>query len=148
MEDLHEELYEEDIIEEKRQFKVYFIKEYKWFFNKNYKKAKSDYILNVNKIIKEKFNNEFFSMNKFQAFLLNYEITKLLDKAINISNRKYDKIVYINNNITISSVLNTMIALKQSYPKIDFDFILIDKDDEMGAIKEKKEAKGLQIIMD
>lgn len=129
-----------------RNFKIYFIKEYKWYFNKNNRKNKSDYILNINKIIKEKFNDDFYIMNRMQAFLLNYEIQKLLDKAINISNNKYDKIIYINDNITISSILNTVKFLNDCYDNITFEYILYDKNEEFESIKEKPNMSKLNII--
>ena len=113
-----------------RFIKVYFVKEYKLFFNKNNKKAKRDYILNVNKIIKDRFNEDFYILNNIQAFLLNYEIKKLLDKAINISNKKYQNIIYINDNMSITGLLNTVSFLSATYNNLGFDFILLDKEDE------------------
>ena len=130
----------------KHMIKVFFVKEHRHFFNKNYKKKKSDYILNIDKIIKEKFDDVSFSvMNPKQAFLLNYEIKKLLDKSITITNQKYNQIVYINNNITTTSILNIMKFLKSRYDFKDFVFTLIDRDDDLYELAGKDEASDLKI---
>ena len=65
-----------------RELTIVFVRDYKTFVERFSKKSKSDYVLNINKIVKEKFQTEIFIPNKVQAFLLNYEISKLIDKVI------------------------------------------------------------------
>ena len=72
-----------------RELTIVFVRDYKTFVERFSKKSKSDYVLNINKIVKEKFQTEIFIPNKVQAFLLNYEISKLIDKVIKIKNQKY-----------------------------------------------------------
>ena len=114
-----------------KSIKVYFTKEHKHIFNKVNKKKKSDYIINVDKLMAEKMQGNLYVMNKIQAFLINHEIKKMLDKAVTISNHKYDTIVYINANMNKSTVLNTQKFLTESYyDKLKFKFTVIDKQDE------------------
>lgn len=115
----------EEILEE-RKVQIVFVREYRNFINVFNKKSKEDYILNVSKIIKEKFKTKFIIPNKVQSFLLNYEIKKLLDKAINIKNQKYKKIIYLNSNLTVSTVLNTMTFIDSEYDPIVFEYHLIE----------------------
>jgi len=82
---------------EKRNIEVVFVKDYKSFILAFNKKDKSDYILNVSKLLKDKFSTKFLVPNKVQSFLLNYEIKKLLDKAISVKNEKYSRIIYLNS---------------------------------------------------
>ena len=91
-----------------RELEIIFIKEYKFFIKRFEKKEKGDYLLNVNKIINDKFNTKFLVPNPVQSFLLNYEIKKLLDKAVNIKNNKYNRIIFLNSTITFSGIQNTM----------------------------------------
>ena len=115
----------------RRIINVYFAKEYKHVFNKNNKKSKNDYILNIDKITRERLNNESaLVLNPLQAFILNYEIKKLLDKAITISNQKYDNIIYVNAKLNVSSILNIIQFLNKTYVGSNFHFMLIDKSDE------------------
>ncbi len=93
---------------EKRQIEVVFVREYKGFISAFSKKSKTDYILNVTKIVKDKFNTRFIVPNKVQSFLLNYEVKKLLDKAIKVKNKKYTRIIYLNANLSISTILNSI----------------------------------------
>jgi hypothetical protein len=109
-----------------RSLDVIFIKEFKFFIKTFVKKNKEDYLLNVNKIIKDKFGTKFLVPNPVQSFLLNYEIKKLMDKAINIKNEKYIKIIYLNSNITTTGIYNTMEFLKSEYPTILFNYYIID----------------------
>ena len=120
-----------------RCINIYFIKEYKHFFNKNNKKSRSDYILNINKIIKDKFSKEIFVFNNIQAFLLNYEVKKLLDKAITISNEKYENVIYINDNLSLAGMINIHQFLYDTYKDIGFNFIVLDKEEEFGDIQIK-----------
>ena len=107
---------------EKRQIKVVFVREYKNFISNFNKKEKGDYVLNVTKLIKDKFSTKFIVPNKVQSFLLNYEIKKLLDKAIKVKNKKYTTIVYLNGNLSITSVLNTIEFMSNEYPLIEFSY--------------------------
>ena len=65
--------------EDNRELNVIFIREFRSFTSVYSKKGKDDYVLNVNKIIKDKFDSKFIVPNKVQSFLINYEIKKLLD---------------------------------------------------------------------
>ncbi len=127
-----------------RKLDVVFIREFKGFTSQFGKKSKEDYILNVNKIIKDKFNSKFIVPNKIQSFLINYEIKKLLDKAIFIKNEKYKRIVYLNSNMSISTVQNAILFIEDEYHPIEFDYTLIEPkefdDDGLDRIK------GLKII--
>lgn len=115
-----------ETIEEKRQIEVVFVKEHKFFIKKYEKKSKSDYMLNINKLIKDKLNSKFIVPNKIQAFVLNYEIKKLLDKAINIKNNKYSRIIYMNSDLSISGISNTIDFLDSEYEYVEFFYRVID----------------------
>ena len=110
---------------EKRKISVVFVKDYKSFILTFNKKDKSDYILNVSKLIKDKFSTKFIIPNKVQSFLLNYEIKKLLDKAITVKNEKYDQIIYLNSNLSTTTILNTIDFISDEYPDFEFKFRLI-----------------------
>ncbi len=113
-----------------RELDIVFIKEYKFFIKKFDKKQKEDYLLNVNKIIKDKFNTKFLVPNPVQSFLLNYEIKKLLDKAVNIKNEKYNRIIFLNSSITLSGVENTIEFLDIEYVDVNFKYCVIDPKEE------------------
>jgi hypothetical protein len=113
-----------------RNMDIVFVKDYKSFISAYKSKEKGDYILNVSKIIKDKFNTKFLIPNKVQSFLLNYEIKKLLDKAINLKNKKYSRIVYLNLNLSTTSILNTIDFINEEYSEFQFTYILIDSNDE------------------
>jgi mRNA-degrading endonuclease HigB of HigAB toxin-antitoxin module len=83
-------------------------------------------VLNVNKIIKDKFKTKFIVPNRVQSFLLNYEIKKLLDKAINIKNKKYRRVIYLNSNISTPIIINTMTFIGEEYDKLTFTYHLIE----------------------
>jgi hypothetical protein len=110
---------------EKRKISLVFVKDYKSFILTFNKKDKSDYILNVSKLIKDKFSTKFIIPNKVQSFLLNYEITKLLDKAIMVKNEKYNQIIYLNSNLSTVSILNTIDFISDEYPDFEFTYQLI-----------------------
>jgi hypothetical protein len=110
---------------EKRKISIIFVKDYKSFILTFNKKDKSDYILNVSKLIKDKFSTKFIVPNKVQSFLLNYEIKKLLDKAITVKNEKYDRIIYLNSNISSTTILNTIDFISTEYPDFEFIYQLI-----------------------
>lgn len=121
-----------------RVMNVYFIREYKFFFNKNNKKSPVDYVLNVDKIIDEKTQGAPpVIFNSVQTFMLNYEIKKMLDKAVTIVNEKYDNIVYINGRMTSSGVLNIIGHLEKTYPNNSFNYVLLDRDDEFTEVVER-----------
>lgn len=108
-----------------RLINIVFVKDYKSFILAFDKKDKSDYILNVSKLIKDKFNTKFIVPNKVQSFLLNYEIKKLLDKALNVKNKKYKRIVYLNSNLSASNILNTISFIEGEYSDLSFEYCLI-----------------------
>lgn len=112
--------------EDNRELNVIFIREFRSFTSVYSRKGKDDYILNVNKIIKDKFDSKFIVPNKVQSFLINYEIKKLLDKAIHIKNEKYRNIVYLNSNISISTIRNAMYFIDSEYYPINFTYELIE----------------------
>ena len=112
--------------ETNRELNVIFIREFRSFTSVYSKKGKEDYILNVNKIIKDKFNSKFIVPNKVQSFLINYEIKKLLDKAIYIKNEKYKNIIYLNSNISISTIRNAIHFIDNEYYPITFNYELIE----------------------
>lgn len=115
-----------------RSLEIIFVKDQRQFIHTFTKKQKCDYLLNVNKIIKEKFDHEILVPNKIQAFLINYEIKKLIDKAINVRNRKYNRIIYVNAGLSISNINNTIKFLNSSYSTISFVPKLIDLDLDIG----------------
>ena len=103
-----------------RRLEIVFVKDQKQFIQTFSKKQKCDYLLNVNKIIKEKFEQEILVPNKIQSFLINYEIKKLIDKAINVRNRKYNRIIYVNSGLSASSVNNAIKFLNTAYQSVEF----------------------------
>lgn len=109
-----------------RVLDIIFVREFRSFTSVYSKKTKEDYILNVNKIIKDKFNTKFIVPNKVQSFLINYEIKKLLDKAIHIKNKKYKKIIYLNSNLSISLIKNAMLFIGEEYYPVSFKYLLIE----------------------
>lgn len=110
---------------EERIVNIVFVREYKNFISAFQKKSKEDYVLNVNKIIKDKFKTKFIVPNKVQSFLLNYEVKKLLDKAINIKNQKYKRIIYLNTNLSTSLMLNTIDFIEDQYDNLSFDYSFV-----------------------
>ena len=117
-----------------RKLEIVFVRDQKQFVQIFNKKQKCDYLLNVNKIIKDKFEQEILVPNKIQAFLINYEIKKLIDKAVNVRNRKYSKIIYVNAGLSASTINNTIQVLGTAYSTIKFTPKLIDVDSEIGKI--------------
>jgi hypothetical protein len=117
-----------------RRLEIVFVKDQKQFIQTFSKKQKCDYLLNVNKIIKEKFEQEILVPNKIQSFLINYEIKKLIDKAINVRNRKYNRIIYVNSGLSASSVNNAIKFLNTAYQSVEFIPQLIDGDLDIGEL--------------
>lgn len=128
-----------------RTVNVVFVKEYRYYIHAFQKKSKEDYVLNVSKIIKEKFNTKFIVPNPVQSFLLNYEIKKLLDKAINIKNQKYSNIIYLNSNITYTSLLNTMQFIGMEYPDVEFTYKFIEYKEQDDTIRSIPELEVIKI---
>lgn len=112
-----------------KSISVIFVKDYKSFISAFERKNKGDYILNVSKLIKDKFNTKFIVPNKVQSFLLNYEIKKLLDKAITVKNEKYSRIIYLNSNLSITSMLNTIDFIGSEYESFNFNYSLVNSAD-------------------
>lgn len=125
---------------EERIIVIVFAKEYRNYISAFNKKSKEDYILNVSKIIKDKFNTKFLIPNKVQSFLLNYEIKKLLDKAINIKNQKYKRIIYLNSNLSKTTILNTIDFISSEYYPVKFKYSIIESkeldEEDIGEIPE------------
>jgi hypothetical protein len=121
---------------EGRLISIVFVREYRSFVAQFSKKSKEDYVLNVNKIIKEKFKTKFIVPNKVQSFLLNYEIKKLLDKAINIKNKKYKRIVYLNSNLSALAVEKTIDFIESEYSEFGFAYVLIESKSSEEEIQE------------
>jgi len=117
-----------------RELSIVFVRDYKTYVEHFSKKSKSDYALNINKIMKEKFQTEVFIPNKVQAFLLNYEISKLIDKVIKIKNQKYSRLIYLNSELSPTGILNSINFLKTTYSWVDFDFSVVDPDKEFQAV--------------
>lgn len=117
-----------------RRLEIVFVKDQKQFIQTFSKKQKCDYLLNVNKIIKEKFEQEILVPNKIQSFLINYEIKKLIDKAINVRNRKYNRIIYVNSGLSASSINNAIKFLNTAYQSVSFIPQLIDGDLDIGEL--------------
>jgi hypothetical protein len=115
---------------ETRLLQIVFVRDHKLFIQVLQKKGKSDYLLNINKIIREKFDQDIVFPNKIQSFLINYEIKKLIDKAVNVRNRKYQRIIYVNSSIGPNTVLNTVDFLNGAYEDVKFEPVLIDPDNE------------------
>lgn len=133
---------EDEIENINRSLKIVFIREFRSFSSIFSKKNKEDYILNVNKIIKDKFNSKFITPNTVQSFLINYEIKKLLDKAIHIKNKKYKNIIYLNSNLSITVIENAMQFISEEYYPIKFEYNLIEpkefNNDGLSRIKKLK----------
>jgi hypothetical protein len=116
------------IDQQDRSLEILFVRDQKQFVSFYAKKQKCDYLLNVSKIIKDKFDQEIIVPNKIQAFLINYEIKKLIDKAINVRNRKYNRIIYVNNSLSVNTIDNTIRFLSAEYSTVKFIPKLVDPD--------------------
>lgn len=133
-------------LNDSRGINIFFVKSSKLFFNRKNKKKRNDYVLNIDRIIKEKFECDCFVLNNIQAFLLNFEIKKLLDKAISIANKKYNRIIYVSNNISTSGIINTIKFLKENYSDINFTFLLIDEREEYKHLPLKSDLSDLYLV--
>lgn len=127
----------------KRYIDIFFTKKHK-YFNKLDLPKSNNYILNINSLMKEKLNTEFFVMNKIQSFVLNIEIKKCIDRSINLKNGKYDNLIYINENMNITSVLNMIRFIEATYKNIKFKYNVIDDSGSFKEIKEKR--KDIKLV--
>ena len=130
-----------------RKITVHVVNELSVVFNKNNKKLKSDYVLNIGKIIKNKIGTCSMILNPFQIWVLNYEIAKLLRKVITIPSDKYTDIYYINKNVSSSAVLNLSEFLANNYKDVSFDYIMHmrEGDQDMNEIYSSISSNGLKI---
>lgn len=101
----------------KRDISVIFTTEHKYVFNKNNRKEKFDYLLNVNKIKKNLFHDLPIVLNKTQVFVLNFEVQKMFHKALTINNQKYTNIIYINSEMDSHIIQNIINYLNKIYGK-------------------------------
>jgi len=122
---------------ENRCISVFFTKKHK-HFNKLDLQKTNNYVLNINLLIREKLNTEFFIMNNIQSFILNIEIKKCIDRSINLKNGKYDNLIYVNDNMTISSILNMITFIEATYKNIKFDYTLLDSENLFNDILNKR----------
>lgn len=112
----------------KRDIQVVFTKEHKYVFNKDNRKEKNDYLLNVNKIKKSLFDDLPIILNKTQVFVLNFEVQKMFNKALTIANQKYTNIIYINSDLNNIILSNIITYLDKNYTRdIQFSYVLFDK---------------------
>lgn len=130
-----------------RKLEIVFVKDQKQFVKIFLKKQKGDYLLNVNKIIKDKFDQDIVIPNKIQSFLINYEIKKLIDKAVNVRNRKYNRIIYVNSNLTASTINNTVHFLGTAYTTIKFSPKMIDLESEIGKVQGVSSIKKPKVLV-
>lgn len=121
-----------------RSIEIYFIKDYKNYVDNFGKKAKSEYVLNINKLIREKMDSDFAVPNKYQSFLLNYEIRKLIDKVINIKNKKYTRVIYQNYNLDYHIAEATLKLLQTFYPQITFEPFILESDNEFESFADRE----------
>lgn len=132
--------------EKKRELTIVFVKDYKTFVEHFSKKCKSDYVLNVNKLVKEKFQCEIFIPNKVQAFLLNYEISKLIDKVVKIKNQKYTRLIYLNTELSSSGILNSISFLNSTYDWVNFSFKIVDSEKNLTESLKSVKNKTIKIV--
>lgn len=130
----------------KRLINIVFVKDYKSFISNFDKKDKGDYILNVSKLIKDKFNTKFIVPNRVQSFLLNYEIKKLLDKAITVKNEKYSRVIYLNSNLSTTTILNTIDFIESEYIDFTFKYSLVNCEMDINREEAVRLPKDLEIF--
>lgn len=130
----------------KRLINIVFVKDYKSFISNFDKKDKGDYILNVSKLIKDKFNTKFIVPNRVQSFLLNYEIKKLLDKAITVKNEKYSRVIYLNSNLSTTTILNTIDFIESEYIDFTFKYSLVNCEMDINREEVVRLPKDLEIF--
>jgi hypothetical protein len=113
---------------------VFFAKDYKTYVELYGKKTKNEYVLNINKLIREKIGTEYLVPNKTQAFLLNYEIRKLVDKTISSKSKKYTRLVYLNCSMSVTGIMNAIEFFRSTYPQIEFNPLIIDTESEFAGL--------------
>jgi hypothetical protein len=118
-----------------KPIEIYFTRDQKTYIDKLGKKSKTDYLLNVNKVIREKLEADFVVPNDIQAFMLNYEIGKIIDKVLNTKNRKYTRLIYLNYNLDFAVALTTLDFMRNKYSDIAFTAYIIECDDEFEAYR-------------
>lgn len=124
-----------------RPIEIFFVKDYKTYVELYGKKTKSEYVLNVNKLIREKLGTDYIVPNKTQAFLLNYEIRKLVDKVISSKSKKYTRLVYLNSSMSLTGIMNAIEFLSNTYKIIEFQPHIIDTEQEFDGV-----APGCKIV--
>ena len=76
------------------------------------------------------FPQEGFEVKDNNLFFNDLDIKKLIDKAVNVRNRKYSRIIYVNANLNLTSIINTLEFLNQSYYSVKFFAKVLDPEDE------------------
>lgn len=120
---------------------IYFIRDQKSYLDKFGRKQKTDYILNVNKIIREKLDADFVVPNAMQAFLLNYEIGKIINKVLNTKTKKYTRLVYMNYNLDFAVALTMFNFIKNKYPDTTFSAFILESDGEFAKYNDNQQIK-------
>lgn len=94
------------------------------------KDMKGKFVFNVDKIIKSKVDSDVQIMNDMQLFILNYELVRILTKIV--ADGKHTDLLYINKNLSVTSVNNLISMLSKTYKNHVFDCLLYceDEDDE------------------
>jgi len=133
------------MIFKKREIIVIFTKEFKYVINKNYKKQKQDYVLNVNKLKKTLYGEYPIVLNKPQSFIFNFEIKKMFNKALNIPNKKYNTIIYINSEMTANTIKNIIEYLNDMHSEDnEFVYYVVDKFDEFDELIKEVNIKKIK----
>lgn len=128
-----------------KPIEIYFVRDQKTYTDKFGKKPKSDYLLNVNKLIREKLEADFVVPNETQAFLLNYEIGKIIDKVINTKNKKYSRLIYMNYNLDFAVALTTLDFIRNKYTETQFLPFILETEDEFANYRGNEEIKVVSL---
>jgi hypothetical protein len=105
-----------------KKIKVHFATSIKHIINKTRLKQRSDYVLSVDLIMRNKMEKMPSVLNSMQLLLLNYEVNKLINKVISSNTTNYTDIMHINSNMSVTSVLNTASLLRSTYKNVNFTF--------------------------
>lgn len=103
----------------------------KYVYNKYNKKQSDEYILNIDKLMKSKLDENISVLNVYQTFILDYEIIRLLSKIIG---KTYNKIVYVNQNLSVTYILNMISLLEKKYPDETFKYTIYYDEDDLGIV--------------
>lgn len=103
----------------------------KYVYNKYNKKQSDEYILNIDKLMKSKLDENISVLNVYQTFILDYEIMRLLSKIIG---KTYNKIVYVNQNLSVTYILNMISLLEKKYPDETFKYTIYYDEDDVGIV--------------